>query len=65
VGHSTRYVHTNVVVQDWRRLARFYERVFGGIWDTTYVCLRAQLRTLGVRVGREESAVIDITFLNR
>jgi len=27
--------------------------------------INAQLRTLGVRVGCEESAVIDITFLNR
>ncbi len=24
-----RFVHTNVVAQDWRRLADFYERVFG------------------------------------
>jgi predicted enzyme related to lactoylglutathione lyase len=24
-----RYVHTNLVARDWRKLARFYERVFG------------------------------------
>ena len=24
-----RFVHTNIVAQDWRRLADFYERVFG------------------------------------
>ena len=24
-----RYVHTNLIAQDWRRLARFYEDVFG------------------------------------
>lgn len=23
------YVHTNIVARDWRKLARFYERVFG------------------------------------
>ena len=26
---NCRYVHTNVVAQDWRKLARFYEQVFG------------------------------------
>jgi predicted enzyme related to lactoylglutathione lyase len=26
---GTRYVHTNLVARDWRRLARFYEQVFG------------------------------------
>lgn len=26
---STRYVHTNLIARDWRRLATFYERVFG------------------------------------
>jgi len=26
---SARYVHTNVVARDWRRLAEFYKRVFG------------------------------------
>ena len=26
-----RYVHTNLVAQDWRRLATFYEGVFGCI----------------------------------
>jgi len=25
----TRYVHTNVVARDWRKLAGFYTRVFG------------------------------------
>jgi len=24
-----RYVHTNIVAKDWKRLARFYEEVFG------------------------------------
>jgi len=24
-----RYVHTNLVARDWRKLARFYERIFG------------------------------------
>ena len=24
-----RYVHTNLIAQDWRRLAAFYEQVFG------------------------------------
>ena len=26
---DARYVHTNLVARDWRRLARFYEQVFG------------------------------------
>jgi catechol 2,3-dioxygenase-like lactoylglutathione lyase family enzyme len=26
---SARFVHTNLVAKDWRRLARFYEQVFG------------------------------------
>jgi catechol 2,3-dioxygenase-like lactoylglutathione lyase family enzyme len=26
---GARYVHTNLVARDWRRLADFYERVFG------------------------------------
>jgi predicted enzyme related to lactoylglutathione lyase len=26
---NTRFVHTNLIAQDWKRLARFYERVFG------------------------------------
>jgi catechol 2,3-dioxygenase-like lactoylglutathione lyase family enzyme len=26
---GSRYVHTNLVARDWRRLARFYEDVFG------------------------------------
>ncbi|MDH7500034.1 MAG: VOC family protein [candidate division NC10 bacterium] len=26
---QARFVHTNIVAQDWRRLARFYEEVFG------------------------------------
>ena len=26
---STRYVHTNIVAQDWQRLVRFYVDVFG------------------------------------
>jgi predicted enzyme related to lactoylglutathione lyase len=26
---ETRFVHTNLVARDWRRLARFYEQVFG------------------------------------
>jgi predicted enzyme related to lactoylglutathione lyase len=26
---SARYVHTNLIAHDWRRLARFYEDVFG------------------------------------
>lgn len=26
---NARYVHTNLVAKDWRRLARFYEQVFG------------------------------------
>ncbi len=26
---EARYVHTNLVAQDWRRLAEFYQRVFG------------------------------------
>ena len=26
---STRYAHTNLIAQDWRALARFYESVFG------------------------------------
>jgi len=28
MGHSTRYVHTSIVAQDWRGLALFYEQVF-------------------------------------
>ena len=28
VPHA-RYAHTNLIAHDWRRLARFYERVFG------------------------------------
>jgi predicted enzyme related to lactoylglutathione lyase len=24
-----RYVHTNIVAEDWRRLADFYAKVFG------------------------------------
>ncbi len=28
-GENVRYVHTNLVARDWRRLARFYESVFG------------------------------------
>jgi catechol 2,3-dioxygenase-like lactoylglutathione lyase family enzyme len=26
---GTRFVHTNIVAQDWKRLALFYQRVFG------------------------------------
>jgi glyoxylase I family protein len=26
---SARYVHTNLIARDWRKLARFYEEVFG------------------------------------
>jgi predicted enzyme related to lactoylglutathione lyase len=26
---KARYVHTNIVAHDWKRLARFYEEVFG------------------------------------
>ncbi len=26
---KAKYVHTNIVVQDWKRLAHFYEQVFG------------------------------------
>lgn len=26
---ATRYVHTNLIARDWRRLAAFYEAVFG------------------------------------
>lgn len=26
---DARYVHTNLVARDWKRLARFYEQVFG------------------------------------
>jgi predicted enzyme related to lactoylglutathione lyase len=26
---ETRFVHTNLIAHDWRRLARFYEQVFG------------------------------------
>ena len=26
---ATRYVHTNIIADDWRRLARFYQDVFG------------------------------------
>jgi len=27
--HGARYVHTNLIARDWRRLAQFYEQVFG------------------------------------
>ena len=27
--HGARYVHTNLIARDWRRLAQFYENVFG------------------------------------
>lgn len=26
---KAKYVHTNIVAQDWKRLAHFYEQVFG------------------------------------
>jgi predicted enzyme related to lactoylglutathione lyase len=26
---NARYVHTNLVAQDWKRLAQFYEQIFG------------------------------------
>ncbi len=26
---NARFVHTNLIAQDWKRLARFYEQVFG------------------------------------
>jgi predicted enzyme related to lactoylglutathione lyase len=26
---NARYVHTNLIARDWKRLAQFYERVFG------------------------------------
>jgi predicted enzyme related to lactoylglutathione lyase len=29
VIRSARYVHTNLIARDWRRLARFYQDVFG------------------------------------
>ena len=29
---QARYAHTNVVAHDWRRLARFYEEVFGCVF---------------------------------
>ncbi len=28
MGLNARYVHTNLVAADWRRLARFYEELF-------------------------------------
>ncbi len=31
MGMAAKYVHTNLIAQDWRALARFYERVFGCI----------------------------------
>jgi predicted enzyme related to lactoylglutathione lyase len=29
VIHGAKYVHTNLIARDWRRLARFYQDVFG------------------------------------
>jgi predicted enzyme related to lactoylglutathione lyase len=29
VSIKARFVHTNLIAQDWRRVAQFYERVFG------------------------------------
>lgn len=26
---KVKYVHTNIIAEDWKRLARFYEKVFG------------------------------------
>lgn len=26
---NTKFVHTNIIAQDWKRLAQFYEQVFG------------------------------------
>lgn len=28
-GYEMKYVHTNIVARDWRRLSRFYQEVFG------------------------------------
>lgn len=28
---SARFAHTNIVSEDWRKLAQFYEQVFGCI----------------------------------
>jgi predicted enzyme related to lactoylglutathione lyase len=29
MGINAKYAHTNIVAKDWKRLARFYEEVFG------------------------------------
>jgi lactoylglutathione lyase len=29
MGINAKYTHTNIVAKDWKRLARFYEEVFG------------------------------------
>lgn len=29
MGIQTKYVHTNLIAQDWKKLAAFYEQVFG------------------------------------
>jgi predicted enzyme related to lactoylglutathione lyase len=31
MGNLARFVHINIVAQDWRRLAQFYQQVFGCI----------------------------------
>jgi predicted enzyme related to lactoylglutathione lyase len=48
--HRARYVHTNIVAHDWRKLSRFYQTVFGcsekppvrnlkGLWIDTLTSL--------------------------
>ena len=43
---SVRYTHTNIIAQDWRGLARFYENVFGCIR------LEPERRQSGAWLGR-------------
>jgi predicted enzyme related to lactoylglutathione lyase len=76
---EARFVHTNLIAQDWRRLARFYEQVFGctpvppernlvGQWleDATGVP-GAEIRGIHLRLPGygEEGPTLEIFQYNR
>jgi predicted enzyme related to lactoylglutathione lyase len=76
---EAKFVHTNLIAQDWRRLAQFYERVFGctplpperdlaGQWleDSTGVP-GAQIRGVHLRLPGygDEGPTLEIFQYNR
>jgi predicted enzyme related to lactoylglutathione lyase len=58
---SAKYTHTNIVAKDWRRLAKFYEDVFGctplpperdyrGAWINNVTALQEEISLAGMHL---------------